>query len=178
MEGNVERENLATIQDFYSKRTVAHASFFLSSLFGLFSLLSLMTIVKVQGSTFLRTEGILILLLVPYGIVWFFGLYSLFNFRYYAAIAEASQVKMVGNEAGTLIGEALIKKEAEEMKKHKRVLRFFHRLMKSLYESKAGLPEVEKNNRIYQLNRHKMKIFLLFYIILGLLPLVTVWILS
>jgi len=186
MEDDVKRERLVAIQDFYSARTVAHATFFLSSLFGLFTILSLMVNMKIpsmiQANGFISVQflAMAICLLFPYIIVWFFGLYSLFNYKYYAAVAEAAQVKIVGRVAGDLIKETLIKKEKEKIKTRNRVLCYFHGLMKSLYEAKSGLPEEmeEEKKLVYKLNRHKMWIFLLFYIVLGLLPLIAIWILS
>jgi len=150
MEDDAERERLVAIQHFYSARTVAHAAFFLSSLFGLFTILSLMvnmkipSVVQANGLISVQFLAVAICLLFPYIIVWFYGLYSLFNFKYYSAVAEAAQVKIVGVVAGALIKETLMEKEKEKNKKRNRVLRYFHRLMKSLYVAKSGLPEKEE----------------------------------
>jgi len=159
MEDDVEREKLATIQDFYSKRTVAHASFFVSSLFGLFTLLSLMLTVKARGSTLVPLETILVLLLVPYGIVWFFGLYSLFNFDYYASLAEHAETKIASDKMSELALDIIDKRKG---------------IMKRLFRMKAGFSDAPlKRFRV-----HKIAIFLTLYAVLGLLPLVVIWILS
>ncbi len=197
MEDDAEREKLVAIQHFYSARTVAHATFFLSSIFGLFTILSLIvnmkipSIVQANGLISVQFLAVAICLLFPYIIVWFFGLYSLFNYKYYAAVAEAAQAKIVGPVAGQLIRKNLIDKEEkkiqnlqekEKIKTRNRVSRYFHRLMKSLYLAKSGIEltkeEEEQAHFASKLNRKKMWIFLFLYIALGLLPLIVIWILS
>jgi len=85
---NKEREtqSLAAVLDFYSDKSDAHASFFLASLFGLFTVLSI-----TQG---FRGEPVRYLLLIPYWLLFFGGLYSLLNFGLYATLARSIKVRI------------------------------------------------------------------------------------
>ena len=77
---NDTTSRLAALLDFYSDRAVAHASFFVASVFGTFSLLFLV-----------KNWYSLVLVAMPYSILVLFGIYSLLNFGKYASLAEKTK---------------------------------------------------------------------------------------
>lgn len=72
-------EALSALLDFYSDRAVAHASFVVACVFGLFTVLSLLRGVDL----FLKVAYSFI-----YWVLWSAGIYSLLNFRSFAIEAE------------------------------------------------------------------------------------------
>ncbi len=78
--------SLSAILDFYSDRAIAHASFFLASFFGLF------TVLQIQQNP---TLGWAIL----YWILFLAGLYTLNRFGYYASFAQKLMEKLVDARA-------------------------------------------------------------------------------
>jgi len=87
--------SLAAILDFYSDRAVAHASFFLASFFGLFTVLSI-------------GEKEIFEWAFPYWILFSVGLYTLIRFAYYATFAHLIMVRMRESDyrSGVVIQEA------------------------------------------------------------------------
>jgi hypothetical protein len=79
--------NWTVIQDFNNKKANAHATIFIASLFGLFSILSLMgrlfSPISSINSSGNYNVTVFILLSFSYWLIWAFGLYSLGNFTYY-----------------------------------------------------------------------------------------------
>ena len=69
---------ITAMVDFYSDRAVAHASFFLASLFGLFSVLSL-----AQNQHTLKCVWA-----IPYWLLFLGSLYTFVNFSFYATYAQ------------------------------------------------------------------------------------------
>jgi len=76
--------SLSVVQDFYSKRAVAHASFFVASVFGLFTVLRLIYEMNPYPASQFTLS-------VVYIGVWIFGGYSFLNFSFYATIANSAQ---------------------------------------------------------------------------------------
>lgn len=70
--------SLAALLDFYSDRAIAHASFYLASLFGLFTVL--------QIAQF--DYGSQCYWVVPYWVLFFVGFYTLARFNWYATTAQ------------------------------------------------------------------------------------------
>jgi len=75
----IQNEPLSAFLDFYSDRATAHASFLVASVFGLFSVLYL-----IEGGDLITK----VILSFVYGILWFGGYFSLFNFNFYAMKAD------------------------------------------------------------------------------------------
>lgn len=80
-DGELDRQ-LGIEEDFYSARAVAHASFFVASVFGLFTILAFMETSSMVSKA---------LLSVTYWVVWGFGLYSFLNFSRYAVHAQQAE---------------------------------------------------------------------------------------
>jgi hypothetical protein len=84
-----EYDVLTSIVDFYSNRAIAHASFLIASIFGLFSVLSFIEV----------SSGYpLIALSVTYWLLWLLGLYSFGNFSFYASIAEVAKERIAARQ--------------------------------------------------------------------------------
>jgi hypothetical protein len=80
-DGEFDRQ-LSVVEDFYSTRAVAHASFFVASIFGLFAILAFM-------ERFTMVSKILVSF--AYWAVWSGGLYSFMRFSFYSGRAQAAQ---------------------------------------------------------------------------------------
>lgn len=105
-----DKSKYTVIQDFDNKRANAHATLFVASMFGSFTLLSLtdrLVDVKVFS---LNNCAIFGLLLFSYVLVVLFGAYSLLNFFLYATTSRIAEKKVIG-EGGEEEG-----KIAEEVK--------------------------------------------------------------
>jgi hypothetical protein len=111
--GELERQ-LAIVEDFYSTRAVAHASFFVASVFGLFAILELME------RRFSMTS--LALLSLAYWIVWAFGLFSFLNFCRNALRANYAE-RMIASQA-----EGLINQQIRDATGQEKLVRGFDRL--------------------------------------------------
>ncbi len=86
---------LTVLQDFYSKRAVAHASFFIASVFGLFAVLALMERYSEKIRSDSSVTAVLALLSLVYLSVGALGVYSFMNFTNYSNRAQ----KAVGRTA-------------------------------------------------------------------------------
>lgn len=82
---------LSAALDFHSDRATAHASFFVASIFGLFTTLSLYP--------YASKVWLMGLLAVSFWFIWGFGAYSLYNFGRFAAIAQGilSKIREMGS---------------------------------------------------------------------------------
>lgn len=98
------------IEDFYSTRAVAHASFFVASVFGLFTILTLMEVLleKLNSNGSEANFTIISLSLVYWG-AFGFGLYSFMNFGHYSNLAKTAIWK-TAREADALIKQSDIHK--------------------------------------------------------------------
>lgn len=76
---NSDYEALSSLLDFYSDRAVAHASFLVACVFGLFTILSLL------GGKELHLKFVYS---IAYWMLWLGGFYSLLNFRLFATEAQ------------------------------------------------------------------------------------------
>lgn len=74
---------LSALLDFYSDRAVAHASFLVATVFGLFAILQLVS------------KGFSDFVFIMYWSVFMAGLYCLLNFGYYAGLAETTKNKLL-----------------------------------------------------------------------------------
>jgi hypothetical protein len=99
------KRQLTVAEDFYSSRTVAHASFFVASIFGSFTILALME----------REFVSLVLLSIIYWFVFLFGVFSFLNFSRYAIRAQIAERK-IANEAETFIKQELEKSTTRQDK--------------------------------------------------------------
>ena len=72
-------DKISVMADFYSDRAVAHASFFLASFFGLFSILAL-----AQSNQ----DSLKWIWAIPYWLLFLGSLYTFTNFSLYATYAE------------------------------------------------------------------------------------------
>jgi len=114
MEDEDTFKRLSIVQDFFSKRAVAHASFFVASMFGLFTILSLMEKfidrMPFHGVTWQLTWDWnftrFLLLSSSYVFIWLFGLYSFGNFSYYATLAQRVEEKIAKNKDNEIINES------------------------------------------------------------------------
>jgi hypothetical protein len=106
--GETEQElnrQLTVAENFYSSRTVAHASFFVASIFGSFTILALMKREFVSS----------VLLSIIYWLVFLFGVFSFLNFSRYAIRAQIAEGK-TANEAETFIKQELEKPNTRQDK--------------------------------------------------------------
>jgi hypothetical protein len=89
--------NLNVIQDFNNKKANSHATIFVASMFSLFTVLSLsQRIVAKEFPSFLCWNTLVLALsLVSYGLIWLFGLYSFLNFSYYSTVAQRAEEQLV-----------------------------------------------------------------------------------
>ncbi|MDH5451128.1 MAG: hypothetical protein OEX77_09600 [Candidatus Bathyarchaeota archaeon] len=104
---STDYEALSALLDFHSDRAVAHASFLVACIFGLFTVLSL-----INGENL----SIDLIYSVVYYILLFGGLYALFNFNLYAT--KAVDVKSVIEKHKTLLMEQIIWRKPKAMKLH------------------------------------------------------------
>jgi hypothetical protein len=124
-------------------------------MFGLFSLLALMKGIINQTSSGTVNNAITFLLVFSYLLVWFFGLYSLFNFFHYATLAQRAMYKIVGARENELLEEA--KNEWSW------IIRTFSKLKNPTEGSGLRL----KNIKEY--------LFLICYSLIGFLPLIALF---
>ncbi len=82
---NVKVGATAGLLDFYSDRAVAHASFLLACVFGLFTLLAI-----VQGVNNLGMNDLVLIVvsMAPYGTIVVIGFHCLRRFSFYASMSE------------------------------------------------------------------------------------------
>jgi len=81
-ETDTEIAILSGLLDFYSNRAIAHASFVVAGIFGIYSILSLMN----KTSFWLYTLSYIALLIID--------VYSFLNFGYYAELADTIRTKL------------------------------------------------------------------------------------
>ncbi len=109
-----DTEKILALVDFYSDRAVAHASFFLALLIGLFSVLAL-----AQSNQ----DNLRWIWAIPYWLLFLGSLYTFANFSLYASYAE----KIVQN---TCIYEVKEVKDAMETMQKRLILKW-HQVLKS-----------------------------------------------
>jgi hypothetical protein len=146
MENVSEYDVLCSVVDFHSNRAVAHASFLIASIFGLFTVLPLIEILVGKSPI------AFVFLSIAYWLLWVFGLYSFGNFSYFASIAEVAKEKITAYQP---IIESKIRSEAKN-RQWKLLGRFFDL-------KRAGL-----------LGKKKIPLILLLYVLVGLLPFLAV----
>lgn len=145
------------IQDFDNKRANAHASLFVASMFGLFTLLALMA--RILNRSMPYFVIVLGLLFVSYVFVFVFGLYSLLNFFIYATVSEAAEEKIVEGKERELV-EAIDWRGVEKI----------------FVGLKVASKEPEKDTRRKGFLRNKGTIFAFIYALIGWLPFIAFWI--
>ncbi len=155
MGNDSEYTALASLLDFYSDRAVAHASFLIAIIFGLFTILSLVNIK-------FRWESLLLLFTTYWGL-WGFGLYCLYNFRYYALFSEQVIQKIFEEKSLCELRDEIEKKTKEKWGKR---LQFF-------FDFKAGV--VKGRDTLSWWRRQKMKIFFLLYSLMAALPCIAIF---
>jgi len=96
-EQTIVERNLNVIQDFNNKKANSHATIFVASMFSLFTVLSLtQRIINKSFPSFLCWNTLILFLsIISYGLIWFFGLYSLLNFSYYSTVAQRAEQQLV-----------------------------------------------------------------------------------
>lgn len=145
---------LTSLLDFYSDRAVAHASFLIACIFGLFTILSLV-------DTIFWWVSLLLLFMTYYGL-WAFGLYCLLNFRYYVLFSEQVIIEIFKeNCLSKLRGEI----EDNTRKKWGRRLQFF-------FDFKAGM--VKERKSLSWVRKQRMKIIFGLYPLMAVLPCVDI----
>jgi len=125
---------LSALLDFHSDRAVAHASFLVACVFGLFTVLSL-----IKGNAL----ALDIVYSVAYWVLWSGGLYSLVNFGKFAA--EADRIKRFIEKRSSVLG--IMDKEIQTLEKSLIESIFYHfklwkhrpKLMSILYFLFIGL---------------------------------------
>lgn len=85
---------LSALLDFHSDRAEAHASFFVASLFGLFSVLQVAQNLLNSGVIFISLWITKAIWLVICWFLFYFGVYSYFKFGYYASYAHMVLLEM------------------------------------------------------------------------------------
>lgn len=159
---------LSSLLEFYSDRAIAHASFLVACIFGLFTILSVMN--NVFGKFSLL---VWILLAITYWVLWSFGLYSLLNFGFFATVAQVS--KEMITEGSDL--------EKDVMEKAKKMKRGIFRVFFNYKESEEALKKessLHKSQKVkiltpilYFLRKRKTTIFIGFYFLfIGFIPFV------
>lgn len=150
------------LQDFYSKRAVAHASFFVASIFGLFTVLSfiervLPSVVTVNQIFLLPLKSVgYLLLYIIYWLIWLFGLYSLYNFGLYSTKSQHAEVKLAEKQDALIRGE--IKNDTKFPKNYL-----------------AFKDQDQEHKSLSWLKRNNLAIFVLFYLLFGLLPFIALF---
>jgi len=97
MVSDEERNGYAVVQDFYSKRAVAHASFFVASVFGSFTILTFMErCYERLSSNGIASIMTLVLLSLTYWAIGGLGFYSFMNFSNYSNLAQHAEQKGAG----------------------------------------------------------------------------------
>lgn len=145
MDKKERNRQLGIVQDFYSKRAVAHAGFVVTSMFGLFSMLQLM-----KSSSFER----FMVLGIVYWLIWVFGLYSFGSFGYYASVAHYALREITDYDIG-LIDKA--------KKTHNRAVRWF-------LDYKKGQATGDEKGLKYRLRNWALLSFIIVYLLIGLIP--------
>jgi hypothetical protein len=112
-------KSLSVMQDFYSKRAAAHASFFVASVFGLFTVLRLID--NMYYSFWSKT-----VLALVYVSLWIMGIYSFLNFSFYASIAHNAErslqilaIKLIDPERKKDMERQLLTDQVKDLKKAK-----------------------------------------------------------
>jgi hypothetical protein len=101
-----KNRSYSVIQDFDNKRANAHATLFVASMFGSFTLLSLVDrLVDIKVFS-LSNCAIFGLLLFSYVLVGLFGAYSLLNFFLYATTSQIAERKIIEEKEGRMLTEA------------------------------------------------------------------------
>jgi len=149
-------KSLSIVQDFFSKRAVAHASFFVASMFGLFTILSFMERDVNRISLAWNWNLRLSLLSATYWFIWLFGFYSLGNFGYYATLAQHAEEKIAENKDNEIINESK---------------KGLGRILKWFYDFKSGH---RKEGLFGWVRKHNTIMFFLFYIVIGFFPFISI----
>jgi phosphotransferase system glucose/maltose/N-acetylglucosamine-specific IIC component len=143
-----EDRGFAVVQDFYSKKAVAHASFLVASMFGLFTILAFAERTLGNPPSYLN----FFLLAITYWSIWVFGLYSMFNFSLYATMAQHAERHAAMNEDDQV---------KDEVKKSS------NRILKPFVDFKMA----SANEKIkFGVRSHFDYVFLVFYVLIGILP--------
>ena len=101
-----EKDPYLVIQDFDNKRANAHATLFVASMFGSFTLLSLTDrLVDLKVFSFSNC-AIFGLLLLSYVLVGLFGAYSLLNFFLYATTSQIAEREIIRDKEREMVIEA------------------------------------------------------------------------
>jgi len=157
-------KSLSIVQDFFSKRAVAHASFFVASIFGLFTILSFMekSISRIPLSEVIWqlawdwNFARLILLSSTYWFIWLFGLYSFANFNFYATLAQHAEEKIAENKDNEIINESK---------------KGLGGILKWFYDFKSGL--LQKGLSGWIRNHETILLSTLYFLLIGLFPFIS-----
>lgn len=141
------------IQDFDNKRANAHASLFVASMFGLFTLLALMA--RILDRTSPNYVAIFVLFVISYGLIFLFGLYSLLNFFFYATVSQAAEEKIIEGKERQLVNSIP-----------------WAGVEKVFVGMKMASEEPEKDTNRKRFLRTKGTFFVVLYVLIGLLPLI------
>jgi hypothetical protein len=155
-------EQFKIIQDFDNKRANAFASLFIASMFGLFGLLGVM--VRIHDSPSFFNGSAIYFLLSSYILVWIFGLYSLLNFFFYATVAQLAETQITGETRNNLIRNVI-----DEWAWIPRTFANFKVQIKKAVASEGK--KVAGPSKFIWFRVHKETIFVVLYILIGLLPL-------
>jgi len=161
-------KELPVIQDFYSQRAIAHAGFLVVSMFGLFTLLALLRNGVDKGSfssivwswdllwswIYAWNSRLLVALSISYWLVWLYGLYSYLSFSFYASVAQLALEKT------TKYDSKLIDKAKN---RHNGIIKWF-------FDFKKGKHAKEPPDLKYKIRDKTLTIFLIVYLLIGLLP--------
>ena len=162
-----EITNLTVIQDFNNKKANSHATIFVASMFALFTVLSLASRIVLAASFSFSNCLILSFSLISYILILIFGFYSMLNFSYYSTISQRAEEEIIGD-----LNNQLISKYVREWKG---ILKWFaDNKMPNLEKEKPKKkiqPEIESNEIFKKpLVSGNLKLFLIVYVIIGLLP--------
>ena len=157
MEDDVKYQIWSSLLQFYSDRAISHASFLVASIFGLFTVLSLMTNASIE-----LLSLIWLTLTCVYWFLWTFGLYALLNFGYYAIVAQVVKDTINRNGGNP---EGCIALQAEKMYP-----------LKLFFGFKRGWKEdLEKHRSLFFLrNRMYWIMISLYTLLVGFLPFLAV----
>jgi hypothetical protein len=157
---NKEISDWNVIQDFNNKKANSHATIFVASMFALFTVLSLAQRIVSKESFSCSNYIVLILSLVSYILIWFFGFYSILNFSFYSTVSQRAEERIIGNTERQLI--------MIERKKWKGILRIFSNYKVPDYDEGQGLVGKTISSPVNK----NLEIFVIIYVIIGFLPLV------
>lgn len=147
----IRERNFGIIQDFNNKKANSHATIFVASMFGLFTILSLAQRISKLFSNPIYDYTILGFSVASYVLIWFFGLYELLNFFYYSTTAFLAEDRLVVGLETELA--TVYRKEGKGLPKRFALFK--------VPEKPQGF--VRKNNE---------QISIVVYIAIGLLPLI------